>query len=868
MSHHQQEYSNQEEYHNSKYNKTPQQARRQQRPSHQPASSKYHHAASNSYHQQQGAAQQPSAGRKLPGGWRRYYDNVSNVEYYWNEINAESTWYFPTVTATEWIKQRLLGGATAQNDQHHGATGSYSERQRDTHHGGGSARSSDHEGNGGGTGGEQQQGWNSDRGYYEDQEFSDPYNDWQGGATTSYSNDDTNYHYGYGANTHHQYAQAGYYGGNGASTDAHGYHSRPTTGASPPRLGRRNSRTSKARSPAPPPGRKGLDHGVHFPDFEAMDTKKQKALKALRPAQVGRGKSKYAVDANAKLVGGGSAHGNEEGGYPVAEPTHFTFDNADVQKTLNPLPARSLSMLGKALFKVDGAAHHSKVEIGDYISVMYNERWRIAQVLDFRDSEVPWVRVEIEGNPKVEEWIEFQSERLAPFGANGAMSPARKHVKVLSRQLSLADYVEVRDTYTTKAEKKAAKWRMAQIVAVDVDGSITVQYAGQDGAIRADEKIAATAQKKRIRPLGDSPAKKTTGSPVAPLSLSEATFHKRLKDAGLVIDRMTPDGNCLFRAVAHQVYGDADQHQGLRDACCSYMLSTGQREHLENFVDGDFEKYVAKMRKAKTWGGNLEIEAMQEMFDRPIVIYSAESTGEAGMFKKDFTSPNIPETPRGAAAIQGTISLKISYHGKSHYNSIVDPKHPPPLLPLESSRLQQSRKRREAALKTLGLSEEAGGKEEVGAKGVAQQGAGDGDMAEKAGAAPKRHAVETKASPQDSESKAGAIKSNKAIPPLSEKEKKKGGKGSFFKMPWNKKKKKAAVAPGLDGSPTKRTLEPIGSQPLLVQHHGGRDDVPIGRKELPSLDTKAAVNGLKRVSLSSPSLTKLVRNKYPENEPT
>ena len=55
---------------------------------------------------------------------------------------------------------------------------------------------------------------------------------------------------------------------------------------------------------------------------------------------------------------------------------------------------------------------------------------------------------------------------------------------------------------------------------------------------------------------------------------------------------MATDGNCLFRAVAHQVYGDADKHDALRNACCDYMLSDGQKEHLENFVDGDFNKYV------------------------------------------------------------------------------------------------------------------------------------------------------------------------------------------------------------------------------------------------------------------------------------
>ena len=132
------------------------------------------------------------------------------------------------------------------------------------------------------------------------------------------------------------------------------------------------------------------------------------------------------------------------------------------------------------------------------------------------------------------------------------------------------------------------------------------------------------------------------------------------------------------------------------------MLSDGQKEHLENFVDGDFEKYVDKMRKPKTWGGNLEIEAMQEMFDRAIEIHSADSISDKTnktTFKKDFDTSNTPETPRNAAnEVNQPVPLRISYHGKSHYNSLVDPNNPPPLLPLESSRFQQRRKRRAIAV--------------------------------------------------------------------------------------------------------------------------------------------------------------------------
>lgn len=37
---------------------------------------------------------------------------------------------------------------------------------------------------------------------------------------------------------------------------------------------------------------------------------------------------------------------------------------------------------------------------------------------------------------------------------------------------------------------------------------------------------------------------------------------------------MAGDGNCLFRSVAHQVYGDPELHQLVREKCAKYMVSS------------------------------------------------------------------------------------------------------------------------------------------------------------------------------------------------------------------------------------------------------------------------------------------------------
>jgi hypothetical protein len=46
---------------------------------------------------------------------------------------------------------------------------------------------------------------------------------------------------------------------------------------------------------------------------------------------------------------------------------------------------------------------------------------------------------------------------------------------------------------------------------------------------------------------------------------------------GLDMHRILGDGNCLFRAMAHQVYGDVDMHNDVRQLCVDYMVGTRAR---------------------------------------------------------------------------------------------------------------------------------------------------------------------------------------------------------------------------------------------------------------------------------------------------
>ena len=57
------------------------------------------------------------------------------------------------------------------------------------------------------------------------------------------------------------------------------------------------------------------------------------------------------------------------------------------------------------------------------------------------------------------------------------------------------------------------------------------------------------------------------------------TFEGALREQGLQVVRMLGDGNCLFRAVAHQIFGNPERHAQVRRAVCDYMLDN--REDFE-----------------------------------------------------------------------------------------------------------------------------------------------------------------------------------------------------------------------------------------------------------------------------------------------
>ncbi|CAE8692223.1 unnamed protein product [Polarella glacialis] len=144
---------------------------------------------------------------------------------------------------------------------------------------------------------------------------------------------------------------------------------------------------------------------------------------------------------------------------------------------------------------------------------------------------------------------------------------------------------------------------------------------------------------------------------------------------------MEPDGNCLFRCVADQLCGDAEEHQQLREECCDHML-----EHAEEFqafhADEDFEDegvsfdgYVEQMRSPCKWGSQLELMAICRRNGINAIVHQN----------------NLPPYEMVFAPL-GARCLQLSYHDGEHYNSVRFASDMAPGKPARCLSLQQLRK--------------------------------------------------------------------------------------------------------------------------------------------------------------------------------
>jgi len=152
-------------------------------------------------------------------------------------------------------------------------------------------------------------------------------------------------------------------------------------------------------------------------------------------------------------------------------------------------------------------------------------------------------------------------------------------------------------------------------------------------------------------------------------SLSEAEwlekdrrFEAVMRRKGYIIKQMGEDGACLFRAVADQLLGDQEMHHCVRAQCMDYIVANA--DYYSQYITEDFDEYVLRKRTPQVHGNHLEIQAMSELYSRPIHIYcySAEPINIFQQLHRPDSALSVP--------------IRLCYHRGVHYNSLEDPSSP------------------------------------------------------------------------------------------------------------------------------------------------------------------------------------------------
>jgi hypothetical protein len=143
------------------------------------------------------------------------------------------------------------------------------------------------------------------------------------------------------------------------------------------------------------------------------------------------------------------------------------------------------------------------------------------------------------------------------------------------------------------------------------------------------------------------------------------------------------DGNCFYRAIARQVYGDASLHAHVRTELCDFMAA--HRDDFAPFVatadvltastaaaGDEFEAYLVQQRRSGAWGGELEMRACAQRYRRQVYAYQPASSAPTAMLT--VHRPATEGVPYASAQSQpppNKADVAMCFENKSHWNSLV-----------------------------------------------------------------------------------------------------------------------------------------------------------------------------------------------------
>jgi len=129
----------------------------------------------------------------------------------------------------------------------------------------------------------------------------------------------------------------------------------------------------------------------------------------------------------------------------------------------------------------------------------------------------------------------------------------------------------------------------------------------------------------------------------ASASEARARLDRVLGQRGATLRPIRADGNCQFRALAAQLYGDEGRHRELRSRVVEH-LRLG-REWYQAFTDEPFDEYVARIARDREWGDNMTLQAACDALGRDICVLTDQPGNEYFELRPTFLPPEEQDKP-------------------------------------------------------------------------------------------------------------------------------------------------------------------------------------------------------------------------------
>jgi len=134
---------------------------------------------------------------------------------------------------------------------------------------------------------------------------------------------------------------------------------------------------------------------------------------------------------------------------------------------------------------------------------------------------------------------------------------------------------------------------------------------------------------------------------------------------------MDHDGNCMMRAISHQLFGTQEKYKEVRTKILGWLQINeefdvdGQGTQISYFMDTDeypsWKEYCTRMSRDGFWGDHLALIAAAQVFAKRIwILSSVIAAGEVE-----------PVTVIEPLGISPDKTLFLSHWHENHYNSLL-----------------------------------------------------------------------------------------------------------------------------------------------------------------------------------------------------